>query len=302
MRCIVLANCTHSPMKEYIAASGVFETVDHHAVFSLSTTQRDDLALTVREYDCVISASHSDSWGGLSKAALKTDLGERCVIYTTPFFCGLHPDLVHLSVDNLRQSSVLGPYHSGLILWGYLNAVGLNVLNEMYHDGVLPEEFDIEKVWDRDIAELRSRDAQNNISTADIYDRMCREGPEMLTFNHPSMAILGEIAHRALARLGFQLPKIATSTVYNHLLRDIVFPVSPAARKAFDLSYVSPQKFRAELHAKNASQYVSFRQFAEASYDQYNSLNGSTAKITTPASMTSAFKPWIAGWQERKKA
>ncbi len=118
--CFVIGNCTHKPIQAYLSATGLFSAVDSMALFTVKKDQFDEAYARVKAYDYVFSIAHGRIWGPFSFDACKADLGNRLVLFTTPFFNGLHPDVIYVSNGPVRAQSLLGDYHSGLVFWGFM--------------------------------------------------------------------------------------------------------------------------------------------------------------------------------------
>lgn len=304
MKAIILSNCTHAPLKEYFSATGLFDRVESTPLYAIPPAERDGLYARLREFDVVVSLVHGASWGNLCAESLKSEFGDRCVLFTTPFFNGLHPDLVHIQVEGKNKvRSPLSDYHSGLVLWGFLRGVGTRALEEMYLAGELPDLFDAAGNWERAMQALRLRDRDSDILTADIYDTVCRAEPGMLTFNHPGMSILSEISRRLLDRLGLgaRSPRLSPVSVYNPLIRDVAFPVSPAAVRHNGLSYPASPVFRCGLSGVRPGEMFSFREFAELCYRQYGEMKIIDGLIvTTPSYLEGSFQEVISGFVQSR--
>lgn len=292
----IISNCTHAPIKEYLAATGLFRTVDSTALYTIRPDDRETIYDELSRYDFVIAWVHGEAFGKLYSKNLKAEFGDKCALFTTPFFNGLHPDMIHVKVGDMpKVRSPLSDYHSGLMLWGYLTGTPIDLLEQMYFDGELPELFEAETYWQRGVQMVKQRDESADIASSDIYADTCLAASAMLTFNHPSMLIISKLVHRLLDSLGIgqNAPPLNPASVFNPLMRDVAFPVSPAAIRLNDLSYATSPIFRCGLTGIRPGEPITFREFAEMSYSQYAEIDMRDLTVTTPGYLGPAFRPLI---------
>ncbi|MDZ4393517.1 WcbI family polysaccharide biosynthesis putative acetyltransferase [Cypionkella sp.] len=303
MKCFIVSNCTHSPIKEYLAATGLFSKLDSCAIFTIKPEDLEAKYAEIRSgYDLVFSAVlYGDKWGPFEHAALKADLGDRAILFDAPFFEGLHPDLIHVSQNDERFKSPIGDYHSGLIFWGYMTGRKISDLVDMYEAGEMPDFFNAKTIWDRAVQVLTEREALADVRiAADIAD-LCRQKPAMLTFNHPTMDVVAALCD-GFTKLTFgprNLPVMMTGNIHNILLSDVIIPVSPAAIKAQDLPYQTTALYKFGLAAPNHEKgYLAFDRFARMSYARYGCVDRATLRATTPGRSTAALMKAIETPQE----
>lgn len=294
MRCFVISNCTHAPLSQYLDATGLFSKVDSIALFNIPHAELDAYYDSLKDYDLVVSAVHDDpKWGPFFYTNMKSDMPDKVLFFVAPFFAGLHPDLTHISRDGARFPSPVSDYHSAMIYWGHVNGVPKARLREMYHDGEMPEFINLKKIWDDSVTEVNNRERAADIKIAPKIVEHCLNKPAMLTFNHPSMDIIAEIGLQVCQHIGKgkNLGPMDTSTIYNVLTSDVVFPVYPAVYKAFDLKYKGPETFKFGLSApQNRKGYISFEGFLDLSYARYSAANQGALKMTTPLRLAQAFQ------------
>jgi hypothetical protein len=292
MKCFVVSNCTHAPIREYLDAAGLFDQVDSCAIF---TVKPDDLAAKyaeVRSYDLVFSTVlYGDKWGPFEHRALKADLGDRAILFDAPFFEGLHPDLIHVALDDERFKSPIGDYHSGLAFWGYMKGLPLTEVVAMHAAGELPPMFEPGLVWARALEVLDRREALAEVRIAHDLAELCRRIPAMLTFNHPSMDVVALLCETfaALAFPGRNAAPIATANIHNVLLSDVIIPVSPAAIRVHGLGYRSSGRYKFGLAAPHREKgYLDFDRFARLSYARYGCVERDRLRATTPGTAAAA--------------
>ncbi len=286
--CFVIGNCTHRPIQAYLSATGLFSEVESMALFTVKKEGFGEAFERVKTYDYVFSIAHGAIWGPFEAANLKSVFGKRAATFATPFFTGLHPDLIYAANGQARvQSALLGDYHSGLVFWGFMTGQPVEEIIEMYHGAELPPLFALETAWQDAITELHARDRHVDIPSAPVFDRVCREKPAMLTFNHPSMDIIAALCRAFCARLfGEDVPAWADyGNIYHHLTSDVRIPVMPAALRAYQLPYLSlpTYKCRPKPHAKDV--YLRFDDFARLSYQDYAAQPRGRLTAATPTGL-----------------
>lgn len=297
MKCYVVSNCTHAPIREYLSATGQFSQVDSVAIYAVPPDRLEEHYKNVREYDVVISTIlYGDRWGPYEHGALRADLGDRVHLFDAPFFEGLHPDVVYMSLNEGRFQSPIGDYHSGLIYWGYRKGVPIPTLAEMYNDGELPDVFNPRESWERSLRTLAERENPIDLKIADKFEQFCREHPAMLTFNHPTMPIIAAQCDVLCERLfGNRARPIDPTTVYNDLLSDVIVPVSPATIKANDLPYRASPLFKFGREApKGRSGYLDFQRFATLCYARYGVVDPAALQVTTPKPLADSLNAALA--------
>lgn len=287
MKCYVISNCTHAPIREYLSATGLFTAVESDAIFNIPGDQiQSHYDRVVKEFDVVFSTVlYGDKWGPYEHKALRDALGDKVQMFDAPFFEGLHPDLLHVSHQGERFASPIGDYHSGLIFWGWRKQVPLAELSQMYNDGHLPDVFDAQASWTRSLETLDQREQLADVRIAGRLEEICRRQPAMLTFNHPTMPIIAAQCDIFCERLfgARATTPIDTTNIHNVLLSDVIIPVSPAAIRAHDLPYRTSPAFKFGLAAPNKNRgYLDFDRFARLSYARYGCVKEGELVPTTP--------------------
>ncbi|MEO0861152.1 MAG: WcbI family polysaccharide biosynthesis putative acetyltransferase [Pseudomonadota bacterium] len=294
-----MSNCTHAPIREYLSATGLFDSVESEAIFTIPADQlhaRYDRV--VRDFDVIFATVlYGDKWGPWEHKTMRAALGDKVQMFDAPFFQGLHPDLVHISHKGDRFLSPIGDYHSGLIYWGWRRQIPIEQLSEMYHDGDLPDLFDAARAWETSLQTFHQREQLADIRVAPQLDQICRAQPAMLTFNHPTMPIMAAQCD-ALCRKLFgdrTTTPIDPTNIHNVLLSDVIIPVSPAAIRANDLPYRTSAAFKFGLASPHKNKgYLSFERFARLSYARYGCVEPKDLSVTTPAPLAKALTEEVA--------
>ncbi len=286
--CFVIANCTHRPIQAYLSATGLFSEVDSMALFSVKKDAFGEAFEKLKTYDYVFSIAHGRIWGSFEFTNLKAVFGNRAVTFATPFFTGLHPDLIYAANGQARaQSALLGDYHSGLVFWGFMTGRPVEEIIAMYHDAELPPIFALETAWQEAITELQARDRHVDIASAPIFDRMCREKAGMLTFNHPSMDIIAALCQGFCAKVfGGDVPAWADhGNIHHHLTGDVRIPVMPAVIRAYQLPYRSLPTYKCRPKPNAKDVYLPFDDFARLSYKDYAEQPRGALTASTPTGL-----------------
>lgn len=303
MKCFVVSNCTHSPIKEYLSATGLFTEIDSYAAYTIKPEDLEQKYAGLRAGNGLVLSAilQGDKWGPFEHTALKADLGDRCVLFDAPFFEGLHPDLIYVSQNGERFKSPISDYHSGLIFWGYMTGLKVTEVIEMHEAGVLPPMFDPKTIWDRAVRVRSQREAPADVQVSHEIEALCRIKPAMLTFNHPTMDVMATICD-AFLKLVFgtrNIGRMETGNLNNVLLTDVIIPVSPAVIKAHDLPYQSTALFKFGLAAPNyETGYLTFDRYARMSYARYGCVDRASLRATTPGDAAAALMKSIETPQE----
>lgn len=196
---LVLANCTHYSLSTALIQAKVFEEVDSHALYALTSDERREIFDSISKYDYILTLFHGSSYNELSTCNLKSTLGSRVVSVPTPYFSGLFPDKCYLThgTEIAKCNEALGDYHSAVILNDSRMGYSPEEIARRYESGESFETLDIDGLWRDSLEEIKKRDEvcdiqlsayiQQTIDTKSIQN-------QFLTINHPTEKLINYIA------------------------------------------------------------------------------------------------------------
>ena len=278
----VISNCTHKSLGKLLASSGNFSKVDSFPLFAIKRDYIDQAFENLNSYDFIVSAVHYSDWGPFEFLRFKSHFKNKVVFFTTPFFSGQHPDLVSLRDKNGNEvSSPIGPYHSGLVYWSYLNEVPINVVVKTLSSpagslddmGNASTWFSAERAWISSLNNLKARDEESKLQTWDIYEKICSNFIGMYTYNHPSLLILAGLANRILNRLNFNCVISDNPFWLPHdLSNDCVFPISNFSYvkpKQLPMNGINYQSYQGAFNTRFKNSFLSLPAFVTKCYQKY---------------------------------
>lgn len=284
---LILANCIHWSLATALENSGFFSRVDSHALFLLSSEQRLKLLETVHLYDYVLTLQHNSNYGELSTESLKAKFGERILSVPTPFFSGLTPDICYLTYSGSlsRSSSVLGDYHSSIILTEMQSGTDKQETVRRYVSGESFDLLDIKGVWNDNIEELVKRDQLADIKLMPYIESSISSriiATDFFTFNHPSENIVNYIAHEFIRQIfSTQLSKTLIDGSSHSLSQGVFCPMHPVVADCMELPRSSVVNFKQPSEFGNGT--ITLEEFAASSYDFFATHDDlSKFVITTP--------------------
>lgn len=269
-RVMVLANGTHISLALALRKSGLFSSVESAELYSMPPEKLTTLADHLNEYDFILTIEHGMSFGPLATNTLRQNHGTKVVTLPTPFFSGLMPDMAYVKYrDELaRAGSILGDYHSALILAEAKAGLSEGDVVERYVSGQAFERLDIQGVWEDSLTELRSREAETDITLSGFIERRTLEGSiinDFLSFNHPTEHLINHIADSfaclTLDKSTLDRPLLAAE---HNLYLDAYWPIHPKVSETLGLPINPNQKFKAPNRL--GGRILSRAEFARASF------------------------------------
>jgi hypothetical protein len=270
---LVIGNCTHFSLAEALKQSRLFSSVDSIALYSASPEERRLTASSASSYDYILTLNHGSSFDDLSTNELRRALGSRVVSVATPYFSGLFPDMAYLTHGQKIAScpSVLGDYHSALLLAEVQSGRERSDIVERYVSGEIYELLDIQGVWHDSLAELRERDSACSIHITPFLEDSIRSGTihqQFLTFNHPAEGLISYIANEfiRICSGSFDSSRDLLQPSMHCLYGGVIMAVHPAVLEELRLPQL-PAKSCFKQPDELGGHYISLRQFAELSVD-----------------------------------
>lgn len=301
---IVLANCTHASIAMALRISKFFSIVDSAELYSMARERFEAFSKQLRRYDYILTIEHGAAFGPLATSALRAQLSEKVISLPTPFFSGLTPDMAYLKYDNdiARTEAVLGDYHSALILEDLRSGYSKQETIDRYTSGASFERLDVEGVWSDNLSELRSREAEADISISSYIEKCALSGTisrEFLSFNHPKEGLINHIARSFIQKV-FQIDFTGNllKREDHNLYSDAFWPMHPVVgerlglpKSDFDL-YKQPKRI--------GGAYLSISEFAQRSVNFLSNDKDLTKfAIVTPAFLPSRIRPRLVTNQPR---
>lgn len=227
----------------------------------------------------------------LRTAFLKDRFGERAVVWPNVFFRGQNPDLVYISHERGRLCGPLTQYHSRALFDAWREGVDLG--------DIRPESFmrrsrdveDYRAAIDRSFDDLEERERRTDVGVADLVRERWRHEPLFHTFNHPTNALIGELALRIARRLNLATRSPRRMAKVPERLGTIRPPMEAPLAEALGLAFaVSPRARGVEVRTDGdevvtgAGRDYDFAEFARASYACYDAQRALTDAVRfTPA-------------------
>lgn len=283
IRALVLGNCTIYSIAQALEASGLFE-VAKGVVFSMSDAERNALASKVNDYDFVVSLEHANWAGPLATTVLRERLSEKLITLPTPFFSGLFPDMAYLKYEKAisRCQSVLGDYHSALILEEIKSGIVDEEIVQRYVSGESFNRLNLNGIWNDSLEELKKRESRTDIKLSDFIERTIENKTivsQFLTFNHPAEGLINHIATNAIHLItGKWLDKPLITREQHGLNSGVRWPLHPAVAASLSLPFSGDTRFRRPLglRATAKEEWIEMENFVRQSvtfFAQYKNLD-----------------------------
>lgn len=224
----------------------------------------------IDDADYVLAPNLGEEFGLLAGKALRDRLGDRLAFYTLTFFAGVHPDVTYLGVRGKRFHSPLGDYYSRIVVRSFVRNQSSNDCRRLFLDSSLAEG-DYRRAYAESVEEYLRREGDSDIRISDWLFKEIRQQPLLYTVNHPTTAVLTEIARNACLwfGLGWVLPvPVLTS---NDLSRDIIWPVHRVVAMQVGLEYSTQDVFWVNRYVMDLDEFIwrSYRLYANQDRQEF---------------------------------
>lgn len=261
----VIANCHSLPLAEAMAlflGQGRVDFLDIN--FLQSPESQNKIAQLHTQGGKIFTQNLSDKFGKLETKELRSARGKDVVSFTNIYFTGLHPDITYLGQMGRRIQSPLRDYHSKLVLFAFAAGRTEDECLSMFN-GQIFEKIGYLDEFEKSATSLRERDDALDIKFADRFLDRVRKVPSLLTINHPTAEILGDLAEMLLSSVGAKFTPAPQWLLQNQLAASVIWPIYDEIAEFHGLSYRTPQCF---FRARSAGQprALALKEFIQDSY------------------------------------
>lgn len=203
MRVTILGNCQAQPLAAALTrADPGIDVVTGVAVHEAEPDPEDRLLSEFAGSDVVLAQRVSDSYptAYLRTRHLRAALGDRLVVWPNVYYRGYNPEYRYLRRDGRHLEGPLGDYHLSWVVDGWL--AGRPVADVVADLRSVDANAVFADVPEESLADLRSREADVDVPISDHIEEWRWATRLCWTFNHPTQALLDELAARVLRRLG----------------------------------------------------------------------------------------------------
>jgi len=198
MRLSVIGNCQKDSLAKCIAA------LNHG--FEIDTYMIHDIMANPEQMRAVIETSAYTFSQHSLRSVLPDDLSQRVVFFPNIAFDAYHPDLAFArgTKQNGTQEAVIGPlyiYNSAIALFGYIEGFSLEKTLQYYNADV----YNRLGYFDRWIDGRRQLLAEGEACGMPLnawFENWSRGKAFMYSNNHPTLAVMEDIARELLRRIG----------------------------------------------------------------------------------------------------
>lgn len=271
-RIAVVGNCQSFGVAYGMKLLNPDSTVHRFTIARRAWTNLDILQRTLREYDHVFSLEFQKSFvKGGDWLALR-DRMPSIVPIPSVVFSGFHPDTIYI-LDPTRHGLPLdgatGPYHSAIVLYGYLAGLTPERTVALFNANVFRAlgYFDI---WQPAADEFLSAARLAGLDLQTDFLRWTRRGCFMYSMNHPKAFVLADVARALLVREKLPVQEVDFDDfAVDDVVRGSVFPVYPEIAEQYGHkgSYI----FKLPNYAltRSVGEFLTLRSFVETSFRIY---------------------------------
>lgn len=230
---VVMSNCQTGGLAATLRQMLPDDRVDATMWLGFPPTDLDEL---VARADVLVTSLERDEAGRL---LAERGSSAQLVIVPSLYFEGFHPDLGQFGHrDGTEVLGAVGPYHSRLLMWGWVNGMSPEALVASFN----PDTFaalGYTSAWDASLEVLRQRFDGTDLDFDAWYLAVVRRGAFMLTNNHPRLDALVEMARGVGRILGAERRLVAYDwgqVIPDGLLATAaIWPVYPGIAEVLDL-------------------------------------------------------------------
>lgn len=220
--------------------------------------------------DLVFTLHTKPRFGKVATGELRALLGERVRTFTNIHFNGLHPDIIYVGSPSHRKLSPLGAYHSGIILYCYLQGYSEADCRAMFN-GQTYERLGYYDAFDAAKVRLLAREDSCDIKFAEQFLSMLKSELCLYTVNHPTGAVFHRLTEQLCEAASIEFIDYSDRLSINDLSNNYIWPVYNEIAEANRLSYRVPQFF--VNHQSFSSRSLSLEEMIAGSFQVYARMN-----------------------------
>jgi hypothetical protein len=200
-------------------------------------------------------------------------------VYTAAF----HPDILEFSAGGKRIISAMETSHSRLVLFGYLNDLGIDRTIELFSPDVYTS-LGYLNGWKLALAWAEEQSALTGWDVAGLYRRWLAQGCFVHTPNHPKLHVLADLASEFAWRNGVEIVMPhARDMQMDKAASHSIWPVYPGIAETFGLR--GSLRFKIVSKGQNIwidkNLTISLKDFVSASFDLYAGMERESLPTVT---------------------
>lgn len=268
----VLANCHSLPISRIVASRArdvdvTFIDVNQvgHPVFAerVQAMEDDDGS------GLVFTFPLSEAWGGLQTSRLRSVYADRLYSFTNVHFSGLHPDITYLGVMGARVPSVMGDYHSRLILFCFVNGLSVQDCVDLFR-GDIYQRLGYFDAFSLAQSELLRRDEFCDVPFGERFLQDTRRRLTLYTVNHPTNAVLSQLVDEVMRKAGLQTIDFPAEYLPHSLSENYIWPIYPEISEHHALPYQTPFFFLKQ--GADVGRVLDLQDLVQSAYQAYSGI------------------------------
>lgn len=228
---------------------------------------REEIAAAVEAADFIFTCkTYSPDYADLTPDRLRGASKARVIEYSPIYFGGLHPDLCYIGGQQDRVHSPVGDYNSKIVFGSFAKGLSWEDCLKQFSDENY-RKIGYYAAFERSREEWRNREYALDYDRVTFYNwffQNIRSRPLLMSVNHPSAALLIEMARAFCQAINFKYATVHENTVPNLLMNNVIWPIADEIAAEHGISYSTGYTYW------YSGIPVSLRDFIWRSYQKYS--------------------------------
>lgn len=275
---VILANCQNQEianmfnmminMENFIVKNFYHEMINNNP---------DNLKNEFEIADIIITQPLSEKFGYFATDNIKNIYPSKCLVIPNLFFRGYFPELTYAGEEGKRLPSPIGEYHHAGIIAGWEMGLVQNELYRFLNSENFYLETGLRDALKKSIKELINREKVCDITISDFILNNYKSKPLFYTVNHPTGALIYELAIRILKKLEIERREIPNYMFRTSLVNATIFGINPTYANIVGLEF--EQSIFVQTNRLGGKSY-DLLTYIKESYKLYQNVN--TIEIRIP--------------------
>ncbi len=267
MRLSIIANCQKDSLAACIAALNHGFEIDTYMIHEIMANPSQ--LRTILD-DSAFIFSHLQL-----QYMVPAELAHKVIYFPNIAFSAYHPDLTFVRGRKFggEPETVFGPlyiYNSALAMFGYREGIPLDEIVTFYNADVYARIGYFDQ-WQESRRQLLSEGEACQMPLGGLLEKWSRGKAFMYSSNHPTIAVMEDIARELLQRVGmFYFAESKHEYLVDPLKSQPIWPIYPEIAERFGLRGSTAFKIN-DPHGT-----LGLREFVSASYDNYSNYDRAT--------------------------